>query len=104
MEERVTLLWGARCDLDEAASVVENALGLKLTAADSWYTGGDYWRGESDHGETVVVQNNAETDEPLEPDVAEAVVVRVEGTIRPDLLQSALGDERLRLVRVEPSV
>ena len=78
--------------MDDAKSEVEQALGVAFTAHESGYRGGAYWKGSTDHeGESVIVQANAELEEPMEP-VDLPTIVYVEGTSRaPDIASRLRG-------------
>jgi hypothetical protein len=62
-------------DIDEAATLVEVALGVRLTPHESSYRSGRYFRGGESEGESFILQKNCdeldgEWNEPEHQDVA----------------------------------
>jgi hypothetical protein len=96
---RSTLVFGSDADLEATRTVVEARLRVSLALHDSLYRGGDYYRGAtSDDGE-IIVQTNAELDEPIE--TIDAPTVVYVDTSSPGEVRRVLDRSPLGFVRAE---
>lgn len=94
----VSLVFAADDQIEAVAQALSARLDLSFELHDSLYRGGDYWLGGSLSGEHVIVQVNADLDEPAE-DVDSPTIVYVEATSRSTAFEDAGAAVGLLLLR-----
>jgi hypothetical protein len=101
MEAMTSLAFVSDTGIGPTGSAVAQILGVTFSERESSYRGGDYLlAGDVNQGEHIIVQRNIDLEElAIATESESATVVYVEGTTRPDEVQTALAQVDIRLVR-----